>query len=138
MITTFLRWGRTFLYNRAYFSGSVSGYRDSKLGIMPDPPLPRGNDILARGFRDGWRDAVVEEVQLHIADHYDELGEERFQKYAVEMEGQGAAGATEQANANLLNETPASGSLSAPPATSLDYDRRDTTQRAQQDMALAQ
>jgi hypothetical protein len=74
----------------------------------------------------------VRQIQIHIADHYDEQGEEEMQRAALAAAGQGNHQMMQQANQNLLDEggggmqpTPASGALAAPQASAPQYAGRE-------------
>ncbi|MBE3045426.1 hypothetical protein IMZ48_23335 [Candidatus Bathyarchaeota archaeon] len=75
-------------------------------------------------------DEVVLAVQIHIADHYDDWGDERGIEGAMIAEAQGQTGAGGMAAGNALADSPLGGAMSAPEATESQYAARDAAMQA--------
>ena len=75
---------------------------------------------------------VVTETIMHLADHYEEWGDEKLVDFGLQAQGnQGAAGMVAQATGAMVGRTPVGGAMAAPEASPVQYGARELANQAQ-------
>ena len=116
--------------NEMFLSGISAQQIDAKNYEPHWPHIYTHKQLIQERHSNGIPDAVIREVQWHIADHFDEMKEEDYQRGLDAMASQGNPQAMQQTSESMMGDTPMSGQMAAPLASPADYAAREQANSA--------